>query len=72
MPVELFKLGGAGLSLVCCLLIKGSTGGFLLLKDFSVVIAHPIDLQVSQYGVSVESSYLTYHMPYSGFVYFQF
>ena len=26
--VELFKLVGAGLSLVCCLVIRGLTGGF--------------------------------------------
>ena len=63
--VELFKLVGAGLSLVCCLVIQGSTGGFLLLRGFSDVILHPRGLRVSQYVVSVESSSLTHHKPYS-------
>ena len=55
----------AGLSLACCLVIRGSTGGFLLLRYFSGVVSHPRDLQVTQYVVSVESSSLTHHMPYS-------
>ena len=59
MPVELFKLGGACHSPVCCLLIQSSTGGFLLLKDFSVVVSHRMSPKVSQYGISVESSSLT-------------
>ena len=53
------------LSLVYCLVIGGSTGGFHLLLDFSDVVSHPRDLRVSQNIVSVESSSLTYHRPYS-------
>ena len=34
-------LVGAGLSHVCCLLTRGSTGGFLLLRYHSVVVLHP-------------------------------
>ena len=49
--VELFKLVGAGLSLVCCYVIRGSTGGFLLLRYFSSVVLHHRDLQVLQYVV---------------------
>ena len=63
--VELFKLDGAGLSLVCCLFIRGSTGGFRLLWDFSGVVSRPRGLWVSQYVVSVESPSLTHHRPYS-------
>ena len=63
--VELFRLVGAGLSLVCCLVIRGSIGGFLLLRDFNSVALHPRGLQVSQYVVSVQSSSLTDHRPYS-------
>ena len=37
--VDLFKLVRTGLSLVCCMVIRGSTGGFLLLR-FSVVLFH--------------------------------
>ena len=55
--VELFKLAGTGLRLVCCLVIWGTTGGFLLLRYFIGVVSHPWDLNVSQYVVSVESSY---------------
>ena len=58
------KLLGTGLSLVCCLVIWGSTGGFLLLRYFSGIVSHPGDLRVSQY-VSVESSSLTHRRPYS-------
>ena len=35
--LEFFKLVVAGLSLVCCLVILVSTGGFLLLRYFSGV-----------------------------------
>ena len=38
--VDSFKLVGTGLSLVCCLVIHGSTGGFHLLRYFSVVVSH--------------------------------
>ena len=62
--VELFKLVGAGLSLLCCFVIRDSTGGFLLLLDFSGVISHPRCLRVSQFVVSVESSSLADHKPY--------
>ena len=61
--VDLFKLVATGLSLVCCLVIRGSTGGFLLLRYFSGIVSHPAVLQVSH--VSVESSSLTHHWPYS-------
>ena len=44
--------------------IRGSTGGFLLLRYFSGIVSHPGVLRVSQY-VSVESSSLTHHRPYS-------
>ena len=59
-----FKLVGTGLSLVCCLVIRGSAGGFLLLPNFSGIVSHPGVLRVSQY-VSVKSSSLTHHRPYS-------
>ena len=36
--VDLFKLVGIGLSLVCCL---GLTGGFLLLRYFSGIVVSP-------------------------------
>ena len=62
--VDLFKLVRTGLSFVCCLVIWGSTGGFLLLRYFSGIASHPGVLRVSQY-VSVESSSLTHHMLYS-------
>ena len=62
--VDLSKLVGTGLSLVCCLVIRGSTGGFLLLRYFSGIVSYPGVLRVSQY-VSVESSSLTHHRPYS-------
>ena len=68
--VELLKLIGAGLSLACCFVIRGSTGGFLLLQDFSGVVSQPMGLRVSQHVVSVESSSLTHHRPYSRFVCF--
>ena len=57
-------LVGTGLSLVCCLIILGSTGVFLLLLYFSGIAAHPGVPQMSQY-VSVESSPLTHHRPCS-------
>ena len=60
---------GTGLSLVCCLIIRSSTGGFHLLRYFIGVVLHPRILQVSQY-VSIETSSLTHHMPYLCFVYF--
>ena len=62
--VDLFKLVGTGLSLVCCLVIRGSTGCFLLLRYFSGIVLHPGVLRVSQY-VCVESSSLAHHRPYS-------
>ena len=53
-----------GLSFFCCLVIRGSTGGFLLLRYFSGIVSHPGVLRVSQY-VSDQSSSLTHHRPYS-------
>ena len=47
--------------LVCCFVSRGSAGGFSLLGYFSGVVSHPRGLQVLQYGVSVESSYLIHH-----------
>ena len=58
--VDLFKLVGTGLSLVCCLVIRGSTGGFHLLRYFSGIVSHPGVLRVSQY-VSVESYSLIHY-----------
>ena len=58
--VDLFKLVGTGPSLVCCLVIRGSAGGFLLLRNFSDIVSHTGVLQVSQY-VSAESASLTHH-----------
>ena len=63
--VELFKLVGTGLNLVCCLVIRSLTGGFLLLRYFSGAVSHPRGLRMSQYTVSVESLSLTHHRPYS-------
>ena len=63
--VDLFKPVGAGLSLVCCLVIRGSPGGFFLPRDRSgAFFSHPRGLRVSQNVVFVESSSLTYHGPY--------
>ena len=39
--VDLFKLVGTGLSLACSLVIRGSTGGFLLFRYFSSIVSHP-------------------------------
>ena len=39
---------GACLSLVCCLIIRGSTSGFLLLRDFSSVVSQPRGLRVTK------------------------
>ena len=44
--VDLFKLVGAGLSLVFCLIIRGSTRCFLLLRYFSGIVSHHGILQV--------------------------
>ena len=65
--VELFKLSGPVLSLVCCLVIRGSTGGFLLLRDFSGDVSSRglLSDTIRQYVVSVESSPLTHHRLYS-------
>ena len=52
---QLFKWFWIGLSLVCCLAIRGLSGGFLLLRYFSGIVSHPRVFQVSQH-VSVESS----------------
>ena len=62
--VDLFQLVRTGLSPVYCLIIRDSTGGFLLLQDFSGIVSYPKVLQLSQY-VPVESSSLTHHTPYS-------
>ena len=45
--VDLFNLVGTGRSHVFCLVIRGSTGGFPLLKYCSDVVSHP-RVQVSQ------------------------
>ena len=52
----------------CCLVIWGSTGCFLLFRYFSGIVSHAGVLRASQY-VSVESSSLTHHRPYSWFLY---
>ena len=52
--VDLFKLVGTEFSFVCCLVIRGPTGGFLLLRYFSGIVSHSGVLQVSQ-CVSVQS-----------------
>ena len=62
--VDLFKLDGTGLSLVCCLVIRGSAGGFLFSPVFQWYCFHSEVLRMSQY-VSVESSSLTHHRLYS-------
>ena len=62
--VVLSKLVGTGLSLVCCLVIRGSTGGFHLLRYFNGVVSQPRVLWVSQYA-SIEASSLTHHRPLS-------
>ena len=65
--VDVFKLVGIGLSLVCCLIIWGTTCGFLFLqfKVVSGVVSHPRELRESQYVLSAESSSLTHHKSYS-------
>ena len=60
--VILFKLVWTGLSIVCCLVIRGSTGGFHLLWYFIGIVSHAGVLQVSQY-IFVESSPLIHHRP---------
>ena len=44
--------------LICCLVIRGSKGGFLLFQYSSGVVSQPRDLQVSQYVFAIESSSL--------------
>ena len=39
--VDLFKLVGSGLSLVCCLVIRGSTGGFSFAPVFQWYCVKP-------------------------------
>ena len=60
---DFFKLVGAGPILVFYLVIRGSTAGFPLLRDFSGAISQPRGLQVSQYVVLVESKSLIRHRP---------
>ena len=62
MLIDLFKLVGTGPSLTSLLL--GHSGLNWWLQYFSDVASRPKVLQVSQY-VSVESSVLTHHRPYS-------
>ena len=62
--VDIFKLIRTGLSLMCCLLIRNSTGGFHLLEYFSGIVSHPGVLQVPR-NVFVESSSLIHHRSYS-------
>ena len=62
--VDLFNMIGTGLSLVCCLVIWGSTGVFLWYLSGGVL--HPMSLQVSQY-VSVEPSSLTHHRSHKAY-----
>ena len=59
--IDLSTVGVTGHSLVCCL-VRGSTGGFLLLWYLSGLVSHPRVLRVLQY-VSVKSSALTQHKP---------
>ena len=40
-PSNLITLFLGRLSLVCCLVIRGSTGDFLLLRYFSCIVSHP-------------------------------
>ena len=42
---SLTQLVGAGLSLVCCLVYRGSTGGFLLLTEVSGCVSQTRDLR---------------------------
>ena len=44
--VDLFKLVGTELSIVCCLIILGSTCCFLLSRYFSAIVLHPVVLHV--------------------------
>ena len=53
------------LTFVGCLVLRGSTAGFPLPRYFSGIVLHPWVLQVPQYVVSVVSSSLTPHRPYS-------
>ena len=62
--VKSFNLVGAGLSFVCCLVIRGSTGVLVLFRYFRGMVWHPSDLQVSQYVAVVESPYLIHHRSY--------
>ena len=50
---------------VCCLVIRGSAGGFLLLRDFSGGVLQPRGIRVSPYVVSFESSSLNHQRPCS-------
>ena len=45
--VDLFKSVGTGLRLFCCLVIRGSTGSFILLRYFSGIVSHPGVLRMS-------------------------
>ena len=55
----LFKFGRAGLSLICCSVIRGLASGFPLLWYFS-----GRDIQVSQYLVSVKFVSLIHERPH--------
>ena len=52
--VDLFKLVCTRFTLLCRLVIRGSTGGFLLLQYFRGAVSHPKILRVS-HNVSVWS-----------------
>ena len=41
---------------------------YVVLRDFSGNVSHPRGLRVSRYIVSVESSSLTHHRPYSNLI----
>ena len=61
--VESLKFSGWTRS--CLLLGRSGFNWCLLLQDFSGVVSQPSGLRVSQYVVSVESSSLNHHRPYS-------
>ena len=49
--VDFFKVGWTRLSLVCCLIIRGSAGGFLLFRLFSALFYTLGISGVSIYGL---------------------
>ena len=56
--VDVIKLVGTGLSLVCCLVIRGSTGGFFC-SGISVVLFHTLGISRCHNSLFLSNSHIT-------------